>query len=64
VREGTRIGRSARDNLSEYLTEEARLLPHRFEVEDFLGEVDVLRDDCERLAARISLLEKKSGDRK
>ncbi|MGB5670710.1 MAG: SCP2 sterol-binding domain-containing protein [Sedimenticolaceae bacterium] len=64
VREGARIGRSARDNLSEYLTEEARLLPHRFQVEDFLGEVDVLRDDCERLAARISLLEKKSGDRK
>lgn len=61
MREGSRVGRSARDNLSEYLTEEARLLPHRFEVEDFLAEVDALRDDCERLAARISLLEQKKG---
>lgn len=62
-REGERMGRSARDNLSEYLTEEARLLPHRFEVEDFLGEVDTLRDDVARLEARIALLEKRhTGD--
>jgi len=62
-REGERIGRSARDNLSEYLTEEARLLPHRFEVEDFLEAVDAPRDDAARLEARIALLEKRrSGD--
>jgi len=62
-REGERIGRSTRDNLSEYLTEEARLLPHRFEVEDFLEAVDALRDDAARLEARIALLEKRrSGD--
>ena len=59
LREAERIGRSSRENLSEYLTEEARLLPHRFEVEDFLAEVDRLRDDTERLEARIDLLEKK-----
>jgi len=59
LHEGTRIGRSMRDNLSEYLTEEARLLPHRFEIEDFLSDVDGLRDDSERLAARISLLERR-----
>ena len=59
AREGKRIGRSSGDNLSEYLTEEARLLPHRFEVDDFLSEVDALRDDVERLAARITLLEQK-----
>ena len=59
LREGERIGRSSRENLSEYLTEEARLLPHRYEVEDFLTEIDTLRDDCERLAARIALLEQK-----
>jgi len=57
--EAARIGRSGRENLSEYLTEEAQLLPHRFEVEEFLDEVDRLRDDCERLAARIALLERK-----
>ena len=64
VREGRRIGRSSGENLSEYLTEEARLLPHRFEVEDFLSDVDTLRDDVERLAARIALLEqKRRGDK-
>lgn len=60
-REGARIGRSARDSLSEYLTEEARLLPHALEVEDFLTDVDTLRDDVERLAARIALLERRKG---
>ena len=58
-REGDRIGHSMRDNLSEYLTEEARLLPHRYEVGEFLAEVDTLRDDVDRLAARIALLEKR-----
>lgn len=58
--EGERLGRSTRENLSEYLTEEARLLPHRFEVEDFLADVDELRDDVDRLAARIALLEKRN----
>ncbi len=57
-REGERLGRSTRENLSEYLTEEAQLLPHRYEVEDFLADVDELRDDVDRLAARIALLEK------
>lgn len=55
--EAERIGRSSRANLSEYLTEEARLLPHRLEVEDLLADIDTLRDDSERLAARIALLE-------
>jgi ubiquinone biosynthesis protein UbiJ len=64
LREGERIGRSGRENLSEYLTEEARLLPHRLEVEDFLADVDTLRDDSERLAARIDLLERKPQEDK
>jgi len=39
------------------------LLPHRFEVEAFLADVDTLRDDVERLEARIALLEqRKHGD--
>lgn len=57
-REGERVGRSLRDNLSEYLTEEARLLPHRYEVEDFVADVDTLRDDADRLEARIARLER------
>ena len=55
-RTGERLGRSVSDNLSEYLTEESRLLPHHFEVEDFLDDVDQLRDAVDRLEARIALL--------
>jgi len=62
VRAAAQQGERMRDitaaNLSEYLTEEARLLPHRFEVDEFLVDVDTLRDDVERLEARIALLEK------
>jgi len=61
--EAGRLGRSARDNLSDYLTEEARLLPHRYEVEDFLADVDTLRDDVDRLEARITLLEKRRAEK-
>ena len=48
--------RLARD-LAEHLTEEARDLPPRAEVEDFLDAVDRLRDDLERLEARVRRLE-------
>ena len=34
-------------------------LPHRYEVGEFLDDVDALRDDVDRLAARIMLLEKR-----
>lgn len=47
-------------DLSEYLTEEARLLPHPYEVEEFVQRVDELRDDVERLEAHLSRLEKNS----
>ena len=49
--------RLARD-LGEYLTEEARLLPPPAEVEAFVEEVDRLRDDTERLEARVKHLER------
>jgi len=41
---------------SEYLQEEAQLLPTQIEVEYFLNDVDRLRDDSERLQARIERL--------
>lgn len=43
-------------NTTEYLQEEARLLPPRTEVEIFFDEVETLRDDVERLAARLQAL--------
>lgn len=53
---GRRTGETFRANLKEYLEEEARLLPTRYEVDAFLSQVDVLRDDVERLEARIERL--------
>jgi ubiquinone biosynthesis protein UbiJ len=51
------------DNLGEYLTEEARLLPSRAEAEGFYAAVDTLRDDTERLAARIARLQRRLAAR-
>lgn len=44
-------------NLGEYLTEESRDLPARAEVEDWLEGVDRLREDVDRLEARIRQVE-------
>jgi ubiquinone biosynthesis protein UbiJ len=57
-----RVAGNGRETLSDYLTEEARLLPHRYEVDAFLEDVDTLRDDVERLAARIERLVRRRGD--
>ncbi len=46
-------------NTAEYLQEEARLLPVRYEVEMFLNGVDGARADVDRLAARIQRLKEK-----
>ena len=43
-------------DVSEYLQEEARLLPTRIEVDNFLEDVDQLRSDLDRLNARIERL--------
>lgn len=45
-----------RMDLSEYLQEEAQIVPTRIEVEQFMDEVDCLRADIERLEARIERL--------
>jgi ubiquinone biosynthesis protein UbiJ len=43
-------------DLREYVQEEVRLLPDRAELQDYLAKVDTLRDDAERLTARIERL--------
>jgi ubiquinone biosynthesis protein UbiJ len=43
-------------NVSEYLQEESRVVPSRYEVEHFHQNVETLRDDVERLEARLSKL--------
>ncbi|WP_455380409.1 ubiquinone biosynthesis accessory factor UbiJ, partial [Acidihalobacter prosperus] len=41
-------------DLDEYLTEEIKLAPPAAEVEDFMSNVDILREDIDRLEARIA----------
>jgi len=49
-------------DLAEYLQEEARLLPTRWECEEYMAAVDTLRDDVERLEARILRLQSLPSD--
>jgi len=48
------------ENIREYLQEERRDLPTRYEVEKFSQRVGELRDDVERIAARLKRLESTS----
>jgi ubiquinone biosynthesis protein UbiJ len=56
-----RWGREARStmgaNIREYLQEESRDVPSRYEVERFSGSVSTLRDDVDRLEARLKRLQ-------
>ena len=54
---GERLG----TDLAEYLKEEQRSLPSRWEVDEFLDGVDVLTGDADRLEARLRRLERKRG---
>lgn len=60
VRAAVRWGHSTTEtltsNLQDYLQEEARLLPTRYEIDAFLAQIDILRDDVERAEARIERL--------
>ena len=57
---GRRNARILQDDLGEYLTEERRLLPTRFEFDEWREQVETLRDDVERLEVRINQLAGKS----
>ena len=49
------------ENMAEYLLEENPTLMYRHAGEQFASDVAVIRDDVERLAKRISLLEKQNS---
>jgi ubiquinone biosynthesis protein UbiJ len=59
------FGLRARDtfaaNVAEYLTEESHDLPARIEVDEFLADVDRLREATDRLEARLAAIEKPRG---
>lgn len=51
-----------REDISEYLREESRLLPTAIEVDNLLEDIDKLRLDTDRLEARIQRLEQTRKD--
>jgi len=65
VRGALRWGQQAADTLgrdaAEYLQEESSDLPNRIEMDNFLADVDTLRNDVERMQARVSRLERRTG---
>ena len=50
---------SMQQNLAEYLREEARILPDKSQINDYLTDIDKLRADYDRLEARINRLQGK-----
>lgn len=53
-----RASQTFAQNVSEYLQEEGRDAPSRTEAEEFVAGVDTLRDDVDRLEAKLGLLER------
>jgi len=49
-------GSTMGDNIREYLQEESRDVPSRYEVDRFTKQVDALRDDVDRFEARLKRL--------
>ncbi|PZN26972.1 MAG: sterol-binding protein [Proteobacteria bacterium] len=56
---GRRAADTLAQNIAEYLQEEGRDVPTRTEADEFVAGVDRLRDDVERLEARLDLLERR-----
>ena len=54
-----RAGAALRMNTAEYLQEESRAMPAPLEAQAFYADVERLRDDVERAAARLALLERR-----
>jgi ubiquinone biosynthesis protein UbiJ len=54
---GRKARSTLRQNLGEYLQEESRAVPSRYEVDSFRSEVEAMRDDVARLEARLTRLE-------
>ena len=55
----SRAARALRMNTAEFLQEESRAMPAPLEAQAFYRDVDTLRDDVERAAARLKRLERR-----
>ena len=51
-----------RQNVSEYLQEESRTVPSRYETDEFRRQVESIRDDVARFEARVKRLEAQRGN--
>lgn len=54
-----RASQTLSQNVAEYLQEEGRDAPSRTEADEFVAGVDKLRDDVDRLEAKLTLLERR-----
>lgn len=61
LRQARTGGQKFAESAAEYLTEESRDVVPRAELDAFHDDVDTLRDDTERLAARIARLQKRAA---
>ena len=59
---GREAGATITQNVTEYLQEESRAVPSRYETEDFRAQVDRLRDDVARFEARLKHVEARGPD--
>ena len=58
LKQARRAGRELAETTAEYLTEESRDVVGRDELNAFHDDVDVLRDDVERLAVRVARMQR------
>jgi ubiquinone biosynthesis accessory factor UbiJ len=61
LRQARIVGRNVAESAAEYLTEESRDVVGKAELHAFHDDVDVLRDDVERLVARVGRLRRGAG---
>ena len=59
---GTDVRSTMRQNVTEYLQEESRTVPSRYEADVFRKRVESLRDDVARFDARVKRLEGERGN--
>jgi ubiquinone biosynthesis protein UbiJ len=61
LRQARIVGRNVAESAAEYVTEESRDVVGKAELHAFHDDVDMLRDDVERLAARVNRLQRGAG---
>ena len=61
LRQARIVGRNVAESAAEYVTEESRDVVGKAELHAFHDDVDGLRDDVERLAARVNRMKRGAG---